>query len=154
MIALQAPCDALAARFYPAATLATPSGADAMRGSLGRMPKAVPGTPYVYIEVINGTVVANDRWEHEIDVDAVFLLDKRPGDPARVDKQRQLWLPSLLAATEGQLKLGIGAQSGYELAKALPTGWQWDEVAVAGDEYDAIRVHYKLFIYESVVLVP
>jgi hypothetical protein len=151
MIALQAPCAALAARFL---VVSTPSGALPMRQSTGQMPKQIAALPATYIEVTDGTVVANDRWEHSINVASVTLFAKRPGDPVRVDKQRQLWLPALLSATEGQMKLGIGAQAGYELAKALPMSWRWDEVAVGGEDYDAVRITWQLFIYETVTLTP
>jgi hypothetical protein len=83
----------------------------------------------------------------------VLLLNKRPGDPARVEAQRQRWLPALLAATEGKVKLGIGAQSGYEVMKAIPSGWRWAEEAVGAEEFDAIRVHYSVFVNETVSLV-
>lgn len=152
MIDLKAICDGLAARFAPG-TLATPTGAVAIRASLAKHPKDVNAVPMAYLDVQDGAVVANSRWEHTINIDVVFLLSKRPGDPTRVDVQRQIWLPYLLAATEAQLKIGIGAQAGYEVAKAIPTGWEFTEENVGGTEYDAIRVHYQVFAYENVSLV-
>lgn len=153
MINFKAACNALAARFAPG-TIATPTGATAMRKAYGQMPKNVPATPCVIVEPRNGTILANpSQWLHEMDVDVVFVLSKQPGDTARVELQRQIWLPTLLAATEGQLKLGLGSQAGWDLAKAIPTGWEWIEYGVAGDTYDAIRIHYRLFIFETVSLV-
>lgn len=154
MIGFKAACDALAARFAPG-TITTPSGAVAMRHAYGQMPKNVAAVPCVLVEPINGQVFADsDRWRHEMDVDVLFLLSKRPGDPARVETQRQIWLPTLLAATEAQLKLGLGGQVGWELAKAIPTGWEWAEYPIGADLYDAIRIHFRLFIYEDVTLTP
>lgn len=154
MIGFLAACNALAARFAPG-TITTPTGAVAMRHAYGQMPKNVAAVPCVLVEPVSGSIDANpDRWLHQMDVDVLFLLSKRPGDPARVETQRQTWLPTLLAATEGQLKLGLGAQSGWELAKAIPIGWEWTEYLIGAEEYDAIRIHFRLFIYESVVLVP
>src|SRR5688500_3538283 len=124
-------CDALAARFAHG-TIATPSGALAMRASFGQMPNATPATPAVYIEPTTGSMAANSTWDHEWDLDVVFLVDKVTADPKAIERQRQLWLPTLLAATQGQLKLGIGAQVGWELKKAIPTTWTWDQVDVAG----------------------
>jgi hypothetical protein len=154
MIDFKACCNALAARFAPG-TISTPSGAVAMRHAYGQMPKNVAAVPCVLVEPINGTIQANPgQWSHEMDVDVLFLLSKRPGDPARVELQRQIWLPTLLAATEGQLKLGIGVQTGWELAKAIPIGWEWTEYPIGAENYDAIRIHYRLFVFETVSLVP
>lgn len=147
-------CNGLASRFAPG-TISTPSGAVAMRAAIGQMPKSAPTVPMVYVEVTQGTVTANPaQWQHVMEMDVVFLLSKRPGDPVRVEKQRQTWLPTLLAATEGKLKLGIGVQSGYEVQKALPTQWRWDEVVVGGEDYDAIRISFQVWVLETVSLVP
>lgn len=147
-----ATCNALAARFAPG-TITTPTDALAMRAAFGQMPNAVPATPAVYCEPTSGQVVANQTWDHEWDIDVVFLVDRVTADPKRIETQRQLWLPTLLRATQGELKLGIGAQSGWELKKAIPTGWEWDEVNVAGTDFSAIRVHYRVFVAETVTLV-
>lgn len=148
---LKATCDALAARFAPS-TITTPANGLAMRASFGQMPNTVPATPAVYVEPTDGEVVANARWEHEWNIDAVFLVDKSAADPKRIETQRQIWLPTLLGATQGQLKLGLGAQAGWELAKAVPTGWKWDEVDVAGTDFAAIRITYRVYVYETVSL--
>lgn len=151
MIDFRAACVAFAERF-DAGTIATPTGAKAMRPSFSEMPESAPALPCVYVEPTTGTVVANATWDHEMDVDAVFLISQRSGTTKRPEKERQLWLPSLLAATQAQMKLGIGAQIGWELKKAIPTGWTWDEVDVADISHHAIRVHYRLFIAETVNL--
>lgn len=147
-------CNALAARFAPG-TLTTPAGASAIRASYGQLPKNVPAVPCVLLDVQSGTVVPNvGQWDHRASIDALFLLAKRPGDPARVDAQRQRWLPTLLSATQGQIKLGLGAQAGYEVKSALPTSWEFIEVAVGADEYDAIRITFEVWIKENVSLTP
>lgn len=147
-------CNALAARFV-AATLGTPSGETAIRKSYSEPPKAIAALPAHLLEVQDGTVVANNRWDHVINIDGLLLLAKRPGDPARVEASRRKWLPFLLHATVHQWKLGIGAQAGYEVAKAQPDGgWEWTEYEVGGVEYDAIRVRWKVYLYETVSLTP
>jgi len=152
MIAFKAICDALAAR-YQAGTIATPSGAVAMRKAYGQLPKNIPAVPAVVIDVQDGTLTANPgQWKHEMAIDVVFLLAKRPGDTARVDAQRQLWLPTLLAATQAQLKLGLGGAVGYSVDKALPVGWEFTEFPFGADSYDAIRIHYTVFVTENVTL--
>jgi hypothetical protein len=145
-------CDALAARFAPG-TISTPTGASAMRKAYSEAPKNIPAVPAVFLEVKDGDIVANPgQWKFEHNVDVVFLLSKRPGDPARVETQRRYWLPILWAATQGQLKLGYGGASGYSLDKAIPTGWEFTEEAVAGDLYDGIRLHWILYVTETVAL--
>lgn len=147
-------CTALAARFV-AATLGTPTGASAMRASYAKPPKNVPATPAHLLETQDGTVIANPgQWRHEMAIDGVLLLAKRPADPERVEAQRQLWLPYLLHATVDQMRLGLGSQAGWSVDKALPTGWEWTEYDVAGDTYDAIRVHWRIWIAENVSLTP
>ena len=154
VIDFSAICTALAARFV-AATLGTPTGASAMRASYAKPPKNVPATPAHLLEVNDGTVVASPgQWKHEMNIDGVLLLAKRPADPERVDTQRQLWLPYLLHATVDQVKLGLGAASGYSVDKAIATGWEWTEYMVAADEYDAIRVHWRVYVTENVSLTP
>lgn len=154
MIDFKAICDALAAR-YAAGTIATPTGASAMRKSYGQIPKNVAAVPCVIVDVQDGTLTANPgQWKHEMAIDAVFCLSKRPGDTARVDAERQRWLPTLLSATQGQLKLGLGGASGYSVDKALPIGWEFVEFPVGGDEYDAIRVHFTVYVTENVTLTP
>lgn len=146
--------DALAARFV-AATIGTPTGATAMKASYAEPPKSVPQTPAHLLEVQDGEVVASPgQWKHEMRVDGVLLVAKRPGDPQRVETQRQLWLPYLLHATVDQLKLGLGGATNYSVDKAIPTGWEWDEVKVADIEFDAIRVHWTVYVTENVSLTP
>lgn len=155
MIDLPAICSGLAARFA-AGTIATPSGASAMRKSYANPPKNLPTVPAVILEVQDGDLVANPgQWKHEIHIDVVFCYSKRQGDTVRQDAERQRWLGTLLAATQGQLKIGLGAASGYTVDKAVPDGgWEFTEYVVGGDEYDAIRVKYKVYVTETVTLVP
>ncbi len=154
VIDFSAICTALAARFL-AAAIGTPSGASAMRASYAKPPKAVPATPAHLLEMQDGTVIASPgQWKHEMRIDGVFLLAKRPADPERVEAQRHLWLPYLLHACVDQMKLGLGSATGYSVDKAIPTGWEWTEYAVAGDGYDAITVHWTVYVTENVSLTP
>lgn len=154
MIDMKAICDALATR-YTAAAIATPTGATALRPSFGQMPESAPAIPCIYIEPTTGTVVASvGIWDHHLFLDAVFLISKRTGTTRRPEKERQLWLGSLLAATEAQMKLGLGAASGYVVKSAFPQGWAWDEVDVADQAFHAIRIHYDVWAQETVSLTP
>ena len=147
-------CTALAARFA-AGTIGTPTGALAMRASYANTPKNVPATPCHLLEVQDGSVVANPgQWKHEMNVDGILLLAKRPGDPERVETQRKLWLPYLLHATIDALKITLGGASGYSVDKAIPAGWEFTEFEVGADQYDAIRVHWTLYVTETVSLTP
>jgi len=153
VIDLKGICDALAARFV-SGTIGTPSGAPAMRGSTGQVPKAITALPYTFLEVQNGSVIANMRWEHTIQIDSVTLFGKRSGTTQRPEADRQRWLPYLLHATVDKVKLGI-APGAYEVAKALPDGgWEWDEVDVGGETYWGVRVHWNVYVYETVSLTP
>jgi hypothetical protein len=69
-----------------------------------------------------------------------------------VEAQRQLWLPYLLHASVDQVKLTLGGATGYSVDKAVPTGWEWAEYNVAGDGYDAIIVHWTVYVTETVSL--
>lgn len=154
MIDFEAICDALAARFEPA-TIGTPTGAPAMREVFPESPKAVPVVPAVIVEASDGTVIANPgQWKHELKVDVMFLLSKRPADPVRVETNRRKWLPYLLRATTGQLKLGLGGASGYSVDKAIPEGWEFTEYNVADVTFDAIRLRYVVYVTETVSLTP
>lgn len=154
MIDFEAICDALALRFEPA-TIGTPTGAPAMREVWPEPPKSAPTVPAVLLEVQEGTLVATPgQWKHEFHIDVIFLLSKRPADPVRVETNRRKWLPYLLRATAGQVKLGLGGATGYSVDKALPTGWEFVEFDVAGVTFDAIRVPYTVWVTETVTLVP
>ena len=151
-IALKAIANALAAR-YAAGTISTPSGAQAMRASYGQTPKNTPTTPCAIVVVQDGSIIANaGQWNHELQLDVVFLISKRTADTPREETARQLWLGTLLAATEGQFTLGLSAASGYSVQKALPTGWEFTEYNVAGDDYDAVIVHFTIYATENVSL--
>ncbi len=58
---------------------------------------------------------------------------------------------SVIAAA-GQWK--HGGATNYTVDKAIPTGWLWDEFRVGNDDWDAIRVHWALFVTENVTLTP
>ena len=154
MIDFEAICDALAARFETG-VIGTPTGAPAMREVYPEPPKAVPVVPSVIVEVSDGTLVANPgQWKHELNIDVMFLLSKRPADPVRVETNRRKWLPSLLRATAGQMKLGLGGATGYSVDKAIPAGWEFVEYDVADAPFDAIRVRYVVYVTETVSLTP
>lgn len=154
MIDLEDICDGLAARFA-AATIGTPSGAPAMRYVYAETPNNVAATPAVILEVDSGEIVANPgQWKHEIVINVIFLLARQQGDTRRVEEARRRWLPYLLNATQGQLKIGLGGASGYSVDKAIPAGtWEFTEYDVAGDTYDAIRIPFTVYVTETVTLV-
>jgi len=155
VIDLKAICDALAARFA-AGTISTPSGSLAMRKSYAQPPKNLPTVPAVILEVNDGDLVANPgQWKHEIHIDVVFCYSKRQGDTVREDAERQRWLGTLLAATQAQMKLGLGSASSYTVDKAVPDGgWEFIEYEVGGASFDAIRVKYTVYVTETVTLTP
>ena len=141
-------CSALGSAFAPG-TIGTPTGEDAMRAVYPHGVKGIGAYPALVLQVQHGEVVANsDNWSHKAYIDAILLLSKRGGNPPDVEASRQRWLPYLLSATEDHLKIGVGAQSGWELKSAMPIGWEWAEVDVDGDGFDGIRVHYEVWIYE------
>lgn len=153
-VGFEAICDALAARFV-AAAIGTPAGEDAMKASYSKPPKSVPRTPAHLLEVQDGTVVASPaQWKHEMNIDGVFLVSRKTADTVRPEEQRRRWLPYLLHATVDAVKIGLGAQSGYTVDKAWPTGWEWDEYKVADVEFHAIRVHWTVYVTETVSLTP
>lgn len=147
-------CDNLAARFAPG-TITTPSGALAMRASYSETPKNVAGVPCVYLEVVNGTIVPDPgQWKFEHNIDVVFLYSKRQADTQRQERERRRWLPTLWGATQAQLKIGLGAAVGYSVDKAVPNGgWEFTEETIGGDLYDGIRLHYTVYVTETVSLV-
>jgi hypothetical protein len=152
--AFLAAVDALGDRFA-APVLGTPSGCTAVRGVYPVSLKAATTLPAVVLEVQDGSVVADaGQWRHTWNVDVLLILAKRPADPQRIETMRQRYLPYLLGATEGKMKLGLGSQAGWELKSALPASWEWTEYAVADVGYDGIRVSYQLIAYETVSLVP
>lgn len=147
-------CAALGNRFL-ASAMGTPVNADAVRKVYPQSTRGALALPAVVLEPQRGTVVAApSQWKHEMDVDVLLLIAKRSADEARMEAARQRYLPYLLHATADQLKLGLGSESGYSVDKAIPTGWEWDRYDVAGVEYEAVRVAYRVYVTETVSLVP
>lgn len=136
--------NALAAK-YGAGTIATPSGAVAMWSSWGQAPHGPKPTPFVVVFPQNGTVILESgAWAitHHANVD--FYLSKAPGDIARVEAQRQIWLPTLLSATL------LGYTLGGTVKSALPVGYEFVELPYDGDMYDGIRINYELIVREPI----
>jgi hypothetical protein len=143
-------CDGIAARYAPG-TIGTPTGALGMRASYGQAPNSLPVTPAVVVLPKTGTVVYGSgqrKSEHEIDV--LFYHSRRQGDVPRSETERQRWLPYLLDALHGQVKLGLAP----EVDKALPTTYAFEELSYGGDEYDGIRINVRVWVTETVSLTP
>jgi hypothetical protein len=152
--AYSAALDALGDRFE-AAVLGTPTAAPAVREVFRTSAKAVTSLPAVILEPQPSEFVPDSGvWRHTWNVDVILLLAKRPADPVRVEVQRQAYVPYLLGATEAALKLGLGAQAGWELKSAMPSGWEYVEYDVADVTYDGVRVGYQIIVNETVSLVP
>lgn len=133
---------------------ATPSGADAIQQFHGQAPQGLTQTPAIVVIPTDGTRTYGDaQWQDELHLDVLFYLSKAPGDIARVETQRQLWLPVLLAATHGPNAQG-GAQSHMALGldptvlKAIPTGWEYRELQYDADSYDGIVIHVTVYTRE------
>lgn len=136
-------CDAMAAR-YASGTIATPTGAQAMRKAYGQVPHSAPTFPMVVVVPQTGEVVtAGGTYNVTHHVDVNFYLSKAPGDTARVELQRQLWLPALLNATFGTQ--ATWTMSGL-IKSAIPTGYEFVELPYGGDNYDAIVVHTDIIV--------
>lgn len=148
---LKSICDAIAARYAPG-TISTPSGAEAMRNSYGQSPHSMPNTPAVVVQPQTGEAVpGSGTWDVTHQVDVEFYLSKSPGDVARVEKQRQLWLPTLLEAVLGQMQLGLGSDG---VKSALPTGYEFTTLDYGGDIYDGIVIHLDVIVREPVTYTP
>lgn len=150
MFDLEDICDAIAARYAPG-TIGTPTSATAMRASYGQAPNSIPSTPAVVVLPKSGTVIYNPgqrKSEHEIDV--LFYHSRRQGDVPRSETERQRWLPTLLAALHGQVKLGLAP----DVDKALPTEYEFTELEYGGDAYDGIRINVRVWVTETVTLTP
>jgi len=136
----------LAAKFAPG-TISTPSGASAMRFAFADTPKSIPATPAVYVEGVDGEIVfGSGEWTVTNHLIVNFLLAKKPGDPERVDAQRDRWLTTLLQAAFSDIDLGATVKS------ALPVRWEYAEIDMGADLYDGIRIFVDAIVREPVTL--
>ena len=143
-------CDALADLYAPG-TIGTPTGATAMRASYGQAPNSVPMTPCVVVMPDTGTLIyGSGERKSEHDIKVQFYHSKRQGDIPRSETERQRWLPTLLNAVHGSVKLGL---SSY-VDKALPTDYSFVEFTYSGDTYDGILINYRVWVTETVTLTP
>lgn len=144
-------CDALAARYLPA-TIGTPTNGVGMRASYGQAPNSIPSTPAVVVLPKSGTLTyQSGTRDSEHDIDVLFFYARREGDVPRSETQRQRWLPLLLNALHGQVKLGLSADG---VQKAFPVDYEFTELTYAGDDYDGIRITVRVWITEPVTLTP
>lgn len=142
-------CTNLAAK-YAAGTITTPSGAPAMRFSYAQTPASIPATPAVYIEVDDGEVVMGaGEWTVTHHIIVNFLLSKAPGDPERVEANRQRWLATLLAATHADADLSLSGT----VKSAYSVRYEFTIIDFAADSYDGIRVFLDVIVREPVTLV-
>lgn len=148
---LKTTCDNLAARYAPA-NLSAPSGAvEPIKASFGQTPVSIPNTPAVYVEVDDGDVIAGSgTWDVVNHLIVNFLLAKKQGDTARVEAQRQIWLPALLAAPLGAMQL---SQAG-SVKSALPVRYEFAEIDAAGETFDGIRIFVDVTVREAVTFTP
>lgn len=146
---LKAACDALATKY---AAVSKPTGASVgMRGASGQIPMAVSAFPWTVIVPQDGEFIADaGAWHGTQHIDAVILWAKTPGDTARVELDRQLWLPTLLTATLGDMDLG---QAG-DVKSAIPSGWEFLEYPYLGTEYDATVIHFDVMVRSSQTFTP
>lgn len=141
--------DAVAARF---ATVATPSGETvALKGATARTPNNLPGTPYIVVELPESdeVTVASGRRDVVHDFDVYFLLEKASGDIPR-DKVRLLrWLPGLLDATYGAMKLALAT-----VKKSYVTEYEYGSYNYGGTEYHAWHLVARVWTEDTVTLTP
>lgn len=151
MIDFEDICDGIATAY---ASLGTATGAPTnMRAAFGQAPNAIPALPCCVVMPQDGGVTYGSGTrdgEHNIDLN--FYLSKSPGDIARIETSRQQWLPYLLNALHSAVQLGEGGAGG--VTKALPTGYEWSLLPYAGESYDGIVIHIRVWTTETVTLVP
>lgn len=150
MIDFEDICDGIAAAY---ANPGTPTSEVPIRASYGQAPNSIPALPCCVVMPQDGEVTyesSNRTGEHNIDLN--FYLSKSPGDLVRVETSRQRWLPYLLDALHSAVQVGQGGSGGVQ--KALPTGYEFTELPYAGEQYDAIVIHLRVWTSETVVLVP
>lgn len=140
---MKAICDGIATRY---SSMTPPSG-ETLRAAYGQYPKSMPNTPAIVVQPVTGEgVVESSMWVWTHSIDLGLYLSKRPGDPSRVEVQRQKWLGPLLARLDAIDPLGL-VSSGVK--SALPIGYEWTELLYGADQYDAILVHLQIITRQA-----
>lgn len=140
--------DAVAARF---STVATPSGETvALVGATARTPNNLPGTPYVVVELPGSDeLIIEQRRTGSHDFDVYFLLERASGDIPR-DKVRLLrWLPGLLDATYGAMKLGLAT-----VRKSWVISYEYGTYNYGGTEYHSWHLVVRVWTEDTITLTP
>ena len=141
--------DAVATRF---GTVATPSGETvALVGSTARTPNNLPGTPYIVVELPSSdeVTIASGRRDGVHDFDVYFLLERASGDIPR-DKVRLLrWLPGLLDATYGAMKLALAT-----VKKSYVVEYEYGTYNYGGTEYHSWHLVCRVWTEDTVTLTP
>lgn len=143
-------CTNLAAQ-YATGTLATPAGADPIRKVFGQAPTGPYPTPFLVVLPSDGSRTYGDaQWMDQLHLKVHVYFSKHTGDLSRVETQRQLWLPSLLAATHPNMAIDLQPT----VLKAIPTGWEFRELPYDADDYDGIVIDVTVFTREYGTFTP
>jgi hypothetical protein len=145
--------DALAARYAPG-TLSPPSGYPAMRVSTARLPNTIPTSPWVLVLPPNGEhIYGSGVVERTLTFRVQFHYAKHTGDVGRDVTGMLAWLGPLLAATDGQYRLGVGDTQ--HVKSALAAEHRWAVFTYGGDEFYGWEIDVIVMIRdEPVTLVP
>lgn len=142
--------DAVAARY---AAVSTPTNETVgIQGATARTPNNVPSTPYVVVELPSGdiTLPMGGRRTGSHDFDVYFLLDRSSGDIPR-DKVRLLrWLPGLLDATYGAMKLGLSPV----VMKSAVISYEYGVYDYGGTEFHAWHLVVRVWTEDTVTVTP
>lgn len=141
--------NALAARYAPA-SLTAPSGYPAMRVSTAKLPNAIPTSPWTLVMPPKGSVVLGAQWvDYQMEFHVVFHYAKHTGDTARDAQALLSWLGVLLAATYGDMDLGVSG-----IRKAYPTSFELVVATYGGDEFYGWDISVMVDFGESQVMTP
>lgn len=136
------------------AAVSPPSGvlvASTIRKAYGQAPNNTPMLPCCVVTPQSGSLVlAPGAYNGDHEVDVLFLIQQASGDLARIETDRQKWLPVLYHAFDGDMDLGYAGT----VNKVYPTGYDFDEITYGGVAYDGITLHYRLSTFESGTLTP
>lgn len=141
--------DALATK-YASGTLTPPTDYPAVRVSTARLPNAIPTSPWVLVTLPSGNLVlGSGELNHALEFHVIFHLAKHTGDVARDTTAMLSWLGVLLAATWGDMDLGVSG-----IRKAYPTEYEYVVASYGGDEFYGWDITVVVDFRETVTFTP
>lgn len=114
------------------------------------------GLPAIVVELPSGEVESETQGDRRIthDFGVYFLFGKASGDIPRDTRAMLRWLGPLLGALATNNRLGLGAQSGWNVLKTRIVSFEPGQYDVGGQPYHAWHLIVRVWTSDVFTIAP